>query len=177
MSAMPSEERPLPGEYEASFAPYVSRVSSGAVLPQLRTQHLETLSLLSSLPNARADFAYAAGKWTVKQVVGHLADTERVMAYRALWFARKDPNGLPGFDENLFAVEGGFAARSLRDLLDEFRIVREATVAFFSGLPAEHFTRGGEANGKYVSVRALAYIIAGHELHHRAILLERYLQK
>lgn len=175
MSPVAFEERPLPGEYDAFFAAYVSRVPAGSVLVHLRSQHHETLSLLSSLPDPAADFAYAPGKWTIKQVVGHIADTERVMSYRALRFSRNDKTGLAGFDEKLFAAEAGSAARSLRDLLDEFRIVREATVAFFSGIPTDHLRRGGEANGKFVSVRALAFIIAGHELHHRAILRERYL--
>lgn len=169
------EERPLPGEYAPYFERYISLVPPGDLLLSLRSQHHETLSLFSSLPPARADFAYAPGKWTIKEVAGHLADVERVMTYRALRFARNDRTSLPSFDENLYAAEGGFAERTLQDLADEFRLVREATVAFFSGLPAAHFTRGGEASGKYVSVRALACIIAGHELHHRAILRERYL--
>ncbi len=175
MSSTGLAERPQPEEYDAFFAGYVARVPAGNVLIHLRSQHHETLSLLSSLPDARADFSYAPGKWNIRQVVGHISDTERVMAYRALWFARNPQSALPGFDEKLFVAEGGFAERPLSDLLEEFRIVREATVILFARLPRQHFTRGGEANGHFVSVRALAYIIAGHELHHRAILQERYL--
>ncbi len=175
MSPPGFEERPLPGEYASYYEGYVSRVPAGDVLVHLRSQHHETLSLLSSLPEEKANFAYAPGKWTIKQVAGHITDTERVWVYRALRFARNDRTGLPGFDENLFASEGGFPSRPLNQILEEFRLVREATVAFFSGLPPEHLRRGGEANDQYVTVRALAYIIAGHELHHRAIVQERYL--
>ncbi len=175
MSPKDAEKRPRPEEYDPFFAGYVARVPPGDILTHLRSQYHETLSLLSSLPDARADISYAPGKWSIKQVVGHISDVERVMAYRALWFARNHQSPLPGFDENVFAAEGGFTDRLLSDLLDEFRIVREASVNLFTCLPRQHFARGGEANGHYVSVRALAYIIAGHELHHRAILQERYL--
>jgi uncharacterized damage-inducible protein DinB len=170
-----SEERPLPAEYAPFYSGYISRVPPGPILSHLRSQHHETIGLLSSLPDAKANFAYAPGKWTIKQVVGHLSDVERVMVYRALRFARNDRTALPGFDENLYGTEGGFTLRSLKSLLEELERTREATVAFFSNLPPEHFLRAGEANGKQVSVRALAYFIAGHELHHRAILKERYL--
>ena len=175
MSQDDHETRPQPGEYDAAVAEYVGRVPAGNILDHLRVQQNETLSLLAPLTDARADFSYAPGKWSIKQVVGHMSDVERVMAFRALWFARNPRTGLPGFDENIFVDAGGFTLRTLDNLLDEFRIVREATVTFFSNLPREHFTRGGEANDHFVSVRGLAYIIAGHELHHRAILRERYL--
>lgn len=177
MSSAAFEVRPLPGEYASYYEGYVSRVPAGNVLLHLRSQQHQTLSLLSSLTDARANFAYAPGKWTIKQVAGHVTDAERIWVYRALRFARNDRTKLAGFDENLFAAEGGFPSRPLSQILEEFRLVREATVAFFSGLPPEHLSRGGEANEQYVSVRALAFIIAGHELHHRAIVQERYLSQ
>ena len=175
MAPIGSEERPHPREYADHYHTYVTRVPPGPVLQHLQSRHLELLSMLSSIPAEKADHAYAPGKWTVKQVMGHLSDVERIMTYRALRFARNDRTGLPSFDENFYVVEGGFTARTLPDLLDEFRAVREASIAFFAHLPPEHFSRGGEASGHYVSVRALLYIIVGHELHHRAILQERYL--
>jgi uncharacterized damage-inducible protein DinB len=172
---IPSEERPSPAEYAPFHNVYVSRVPPGSILHHLCSQHHETIALLSSLPDVKANFAYAPGKWTIKQIVGHLSDVERVMVYRALRFARNDRTPLPGFDEKLYGAEGGFTVRSLKNLLEEFERTREATVAFFSNLPPEHFLRVGEANGNNISVRALAYFVVGHELHHRAILKERYL--
>jgi len=166
--------RPNPDEHIAYYGKYVALVPDGDLVAQLGSEIGNTVALVRRTPADRADFAYAPGKWTVKEVVGHLADTERVMAGRALWFARGDATPLPGFDENAWVPSGNFAHRSLADLADEFQAVRSATVAFARGLDPDVLTRRGTANGAELSVRALLYIIAGHERHHVGLLKERY---
>lgn len=118
---------------------------------------------------------YAAGKWSVREAVGHMADAERVFTYRALRFARADATPLPGFDENAYVAAAGFDRRTLADLAEEFADVRRATVSFFCALDPEALAMPGTANGARVTVGALAWIIAGHERHHARILRERYL--
>jgi hypothetical protein len=169
------EDRPGPDEFGAFYAGYVARVPKGGIVDLLARQVEDTCRLLEGLPESRAEHAYAPGKWTIKEVVGHLADSERVFSYRALRFARGDGAELPGFDEKLYVPAGQFGARSLGSLLDELRAVRRSTVRLLASLPAEAWLRSGVASGHPVSVRALACITAGHELHHRAILEERYL--
>jgi hypothetical protein len=168
-------ERPQPGEYAPYYARYIERVPPGDILTILRDQLEDTRELLRRVPGSRADHAYAPGKWTIKEVVGHIADAERVFAYRALRIARGDTTPLPGFDENAYVPAGRFGDRPLGQLAEELAAVRTATVALLNGLPAGAWERTGTASDTTVSVRALAAIIAGHELHHRAILEERYL--
>jgi len=169
------QERPGSDEYRDFYAGYVARVPPGDIVERLRTQLDGTLELVTGLPPAGADYAYAPGKWTVKQVIGHLADAERVLSMRAVCFARGEAAPLPPFDEDAYVVAAGFERRSLQSLADELRAVRAATVALFDGLRPEAWTHRGTASGHPISVRALGWIIAGHELHHRAILEERYL--
>ncbi|MBX6366270.1 MAG: DinB family protein [Gemmatimonadetes bacterium] len=169
-------ERPAAGEYNAFYARYVERVPEGDILELLRTQVEETAKLLLSAPAARHDWAYAPGKWTLKEVVGHICDTERVMTYRALRAARADATPLASFDENAWVPQGAFGERTMESLVAELVAVRQATLALFSGLPAAAWTRVVVASGHPVSVRALAWIVAGHELHHRAGIQERYLE-
>lgn len=171
----PRYARPEASEYAPFFAAYVALVPDGDLLARLESQLEETTGTLAELPESQGDFAYAPGKWTLKEVVGHLTDAERVFAYRALRFARGDPSPLASFDENLWTPNSGARGRSLADLLEELRAVRAATVALFRHLPPEAVERRGTASGKEVSVRALAWIIAGHERHHLRILRERYL--
>lgn len=166
--------RPGPGEYSSYYASYVARVPAGGLVEILAEQIGETRELLAGLTEAEAEFAYAPGKWTIKEVVGHLSDAERVFGYRALRFARGDGAELQGFDDKTYVAEGGFGERTLADLVDEYAAVRAATVALLVGLREETWTRRGVANGEVVSVRALACIMAGHELHHRELLVERY---
>jgi hypothetical protein len=168
-------ERPEPTEFVPYFARYIDLVPQGDVLELLKRQVDETGALVGGLSDHDADFRYAEGKWSVKEVIGHIADTERIFVYRALCFARGEPGGLPGFDENAYVRGAGFGARRLPDLLGELRTVRAATLAFFSGLGAEELVRRGTANNREYSVRAVAYIIAGHERHHAGIVTERYL--
>jgi hypothetical protein len=165
--------RPEPGEYAEAFSGYIGVVPEGEIVEMLEVQVSETTRLLQGL-SASADFAYAPGKWTIKQVVGHLSDTERVFGYRALRFGRGDPAPLPGFDQDPYVAAGQFDQRSLGDLIDELLAVRRATVLLLRGMPAEGWLRRGVASDHEVTVRALAWIIAGHELHHRNILSERY---
>ena len=165
---------PGPDEYATHHAPYVSLVPEGGIVAQLERQAADFSRLLESIPEARGDHAYAPGKWTIKEVVGHICDAERVFVYRALRFARGDATPLAPFDEDAYVPPAEFGARTLADLGREFHAVRNATIALFRGLPAEAWTRRGMASGHEISVRALAWIIAGHELHHRKLLIERY---
>ena len=166
--------RPAPTEYAPHYAGYVDRVPEGDVLAHLASQIAETRGLLRDLPPGRAVHRYATGKWSVAEVVGHVADAERIFAYRALRFARGDATPLASFDENAYVPAGSFDHRTVADLVDELTAVRHATLALLRGMPDAAFARTGVASGRSVTVRALAYIIAGHERHHVAILRERY---
>ncbi len=166
--------RPDASEYAEVYARYVARVPAGDVLDHLARQIADTRAALRALPPERAARRYASGKWSVAEVVGHVADVERVFAYRALRIGRGDETPLPGFDENVYTPAGGFDRRPIADLVDELTTVRAATIALYRGFPAEALARSGTASGQRVTVRALAFLIAGHELHHRAILRERY---
>ena len=167
--------RPDAAEYDAYYAGYVDRVPDGDLLKILEDQRRETQLLLAGLSDAKALHRYAPGKWSVKEVIGHVSDTERVFCYRALRFARGDRTPLAGFDEKAYAPAGNFDARQLGDLAAELEAVRRASIAFFRSCDAAALERRGTANNKEISVRALAYVIAGHERHHLAILRERYL--
>jgi len=167
--------RPEPSEYLAYYETYISKVPKGNLLNVLEDQRRETQQLLAGLQEAKALHRYAPGKWSIKEVLGHLTDSERVFCYRALAFGRADENPLPGFDEKAWVPAGRFDARPLQDLAAEFDAVRRATIALFSGLDAEALARQGTANNNAISVRALAWIIAGHERHHLTVLRERYL--
>jgi uncharacterized damage-inducible protein DinB len=167
--------RPAEHEYAPHYAGYIARVPDGDIVAQMERQMEETAAFLGQLGEARGDHRYAPGKWSIKEVVGHLADGERVFAYRALRFARGDETPLASFDENAWVPQAGCDRRTLADLAAEFRAVRVATLALARSLTDEAAARTGVASGKTVSVRALIYMIAGHELHHLAILRERYL--
>jgi len=167
--------RPRADEHIDYYARYIAKVPEGDLISMLREQAVETMNLLQDLPPAKADYAYAPGKWTIKQVVGHITDAERVFGYRALRFARQDSTELPGFDENAYVDHANFNERTLIDLLDELQVVRASTIQFAKNLDPAAYERRGSANGNQISVRALLYIIAGHERHHVELLRERYL--
>lgn len=167
--------RPHLTEHDPYFSRYIDLVPDGNLLSLLDAQHSATQAMLARLTPQQAKHRYAEGKWSVTEVIGHLADTERIFSYRALRFARGDETPLPGYNENAYTPAGRFDDRSLGDVAHEFAAVRAATFAFFRGLNSDAYERSGEANGHPVSVRALAYIIAGHELHHVGILRSRYL--
>ena len=167
--------RPDATEYAPFYGTYVGKVPDGDLLELLERQRRETQNLLAGLSDTQALHRYAPGKWSMKEVVGHLMDSERVFCYRALRFARADEKPLQGFDEKAWVPAGSFDARPLADLAAELDAVRRATIALFGGFDAAALARKGTANNNEVTVRALAWIVAGHERHHVAILRERYL--
>ncbi|MBM4059886.1 MAG: DinB family protein [Planctomycetes bacterium] len=166
--------RPSADEFSPHHQAYIDRVPLGDVLVHLHTQGRSTLRLLHALSESRAGYRYAEGKWTVKQVVQHVIDGERLFGYRALCFARGEAGALPGFDENLYAANDGSAGRTVASLGAEYAAVRAATCALYEGFDGPAWGRRGIANGKPITVRALPWVTAGHELHHLAVLHERY---
>ncbi|HEY9229119.1 MAG TPA: DinB family protein [Gemmatimonadaceae bacterium] len=167
--------RPRADEHAEYFGRYISQVPDGDLVSMLRDQAADTVALLQNLSPAQGDYAYAPGKWTIKQVIGHIIDAERVFVYRAMCFARGEAAELPAFDENAYVENANFAQRTLADLLEEFQVVRAATILFAKTLDANSLTRSGTANKNKMSVRALLYVIAGHERHHVKLFRERYL--
>ncbi len=171
---MLSIPRPQPDEAAPSYQGYIAAVSGENIGEQLAGQPAEVERLLGPLDDRAALARYAPGKWSVKEIVGHLSDTERIFGYRILRIARADSTPLPGFDENAYVPAAHFDQRSLDSLLAEFRAVRLSTVALADGLIPEAWTRWGEASGKRITSRALIYSIVGHVNHHMAVLRERY---
>ncbi len=168
--------RPVDSEYAPYFGKYVAQVPPGNILELLATQIEDTANLLSGLTEAQALHRYAPDKWSIKQVVGHLCEGERVFAYRALCFAHGDATPLPGWDENAYIAASSYERRSLTALVADFRAARASTVSLFRGFDDTELERRGVANNREYSVRSIAYITAGHERHHLAILRERYLR-
>ena len=173
---MPSTLVPPPGpdEYAPYYARYISRVPQGDVLGFLQQQRDRVRELLAGVGEPLAGHRYAVDKWSIKGVVGHLSDAERIFAYRALRVARGDETPLPGWDQDPYAALANFDARSMASLAREWLSVRDATLTLFDGFDAACWTRRGTASNAPVSVRSLAYMIAGHTTHHAAILRERY---
>lgn len=167
--------RPESNEYNEYYAGYVALVTEDDILEALYGQIDEIKDLLKSIPEEKGDHAYEEGKWTIKQVVGHLIDTERVFSYRALRFSKGDETVLPGYDQDIFVEKGGFNGRSLNGMRKELTSLRKANVIFFKNLPEGAAMLKGNANGNDVTVRALAYMMVGHVRHHLNILRERYL--
>jgi len=168
--------RPQPGEYAPYYDRYISLVPSNDILAALEDQRRRTVLLLCGRAEADGDLRYAPDKWSLKEVLGHINDTERIMTYRALRIARGDATPIEGFEQDDYVRNGPFARRPLEDLVEDYIAVRRATVSLFRNLDEEAWTRRGTANNNEVTVRALSYIIAGHELHHRRILEEKYLR-
>ena len=166
--------RPEPDEMPPHFVGYLKRVPELDPVTACATQIEETLVLLDRISETDAMYRYAHGKWSIKEVVGHLTDVERIMAYRALCIARGDTTPLPGFDENAYVPVAKFDIRSLADLVGELRSARAATLALLRTFDADAWRRRGTASGKPVSARALAFMIPGHERHHVEILRTRY---
>ena len=167
--------RPDASEYLAYYGRYIDKVPDGDLLQTLRTQLDDTLALVRGLPEARGGHRYAPGKWSIREVLSHVIDAERIFAYRALRIARGDGTPLPGFDENAYAENAEAESRTLADLADELMHVRLGNLAMLRALSPEALARLGTASGGPVSARALAWIIAGHERHHVNLLRERYL--
>ena len=167
----------LPQRTEAApyYFTYIDLISGDDILQTLEAQLDDTSGLLSGVSEQKSLHRYAADKWSIRQVISHVNDTERVFAFRAMWFARGLSEPLPSFDQNIASNADGADNRSLASHVQEFRKIREATLELFRNLPAEAWVRSGVASGNSVTVNALAYIIAGHVAHHAAILRERYL--
>lgn len=166
--------RPGPEESAPFYHGYIAKVPGEHIGAYLADQPQAIERLLGSLDDAAGRSRYAPGKWSVKEVLGHLCDAERIFAYRLLRIARADETPLPGFDENAYVPPGEFDARPLPDLLRELRAVRASTIELVEGLPRAAWERRGQASGKSISTRALAYIIVGHMTHHLGVLRERY---
>lgn len=166
---------PAADEFDAFYAAYVRRVAGiSSPFDELVAQRERLLTLLSQLSDDQASFRYAPGKWSVKELVGHLADAERIFAYRMLRIGRGDVTPLPGFEEDDYVRAAASDTRAFGDLLNEWAAVRNATVSLAAGMPADAWQRRGTASGAGISARALLYIILGHVEHHRAVLEERY---
>ena len=167
--------RPDRSEAAPYYFTYIDKVPDGDIRGILEAQAGEALALFQSIDVARAGHRYAPGKWSIAEVVNHLNDCERQFAFRAFWFARGFTSPLPSFDQDAAILQAGVEGRSWASHVDEFRAVRSATVPFFAQLPPEAWDRRGTASDNPFSVRALAYIIAGHVVHHAELLKERYL--
>ncbi len=169
------QKRPQQGDYALYYEKYVALVPSGDFLEILLNQQRDLVRLLSPLTEEQAEFRYAPGKWSVKEVLGHISDTERIFAYRMLRIARGDQTPLASLEQDGYIQNGNFSVRKIADLLHEFSTVREATISLVRSLDDAAWLRRGNASQKEVSVLALAFVIAGHERHHRVLLEERYL--
>ena len=166
--------RPGPDESAPFYHGYIDKVPGEQIGEYLASQLHEVERLLAPLDDSAARFRYAPEKWSVKEVLGHLCDTERIFAYRLLRLARADATPLPGFDENAYVPPAEFDARPLAGLLREFQTLRSSTIAMVEGLPSAAWERRGQASGKSISTRAIAYILVGHVTHHLGVLRERY---
>lgn len=168
---------PLPQRSEAApyYFKYIDRISSDDIVDQLEAQLNETVGFFSGISEEKSLHRYEAGKWTIRQVVSHVIDTERVFLSRAFWFARGFDSPLPSYDEKTSAQAARADDVAWADHIEDFRAVRRSTLTFFRNLPADAWMRSGIASDNPFTVRALAYIIAGHVAHHSAILRERYL--
>lgn len=167
-------KRPEKTEYAEFYAGYVSLVEETDVVSALQTQLTEIEILFAEMAAEKADFRYAPGKWSVKELLGHMIDGERIFSYRALRISRNDQTPLPGFEENSYVENSNFHERSIADLLEEFLYLRQANIIFFKNLDENAWSRIGTASNAQISVRALAFIMVGHVRHHINILRERY---
>jgi uncharacterized damage-inducible protein DinB len=166
--------RPAPGEHSPYYSRYIDLIPDGDIVATLERQMGETAEMLRAVPEAKGEHRYAPEKWTVKEVIAHIIDAERIFAYRLLRTARGDTTPLPGFDENEYARANRANSRTLADLADELAAVRRANLPLFRSLDDEEISRVGTANNAPISVRALMWITAGHERHHMVMLRERY---
>lgn len=166
--------RPERSEAAEYYFRYIDLVPDGDIRIALENQLSETFELLAGVPTDLVDYRYEPGKWSVREVLAHINDTERLFAFRAFWFARGFESALPSFDQEIAMKHAGAAERAWTDLVDEFRSLRLSTLSFFRHLPREAWRRHGVASGNPFSVRSLAYLAAGHVTHHVAILRERY---
>jgi len=167
--------KPAPSEYADFYAGYIGGVPDGGILTLLQSELERSSSLFRGLTPEQASHRYEEGKWSVKEIVGHIIDGERVFGYRALCFARQDPAHLPGFDQDDYARGSNAADRPLGELVDELTVARQSNIALFRSLDEAMWSYRGIASDCELTVRALAYIIVGHEIHHRSVIEERYI--
>ncbi len=163
-----------PDEFNAYYAKYVDNVGEIGIPAALNESAAQLTDYLTNIDEARMDFAYAPGKWTIAQSLQHIIDTERIFSYRALCIARGDKTPLPGYEQNDYASVANMSDRQFRDMIEEFRLVRNATIALFKSFTKEDLLRTGTMSGGGVSVRALGFIISGHVYHHAKLYNERY---
>lgn len=169
-------KKPNAGEYLAYYDTYINlSPDDDKPLKHLKKNMTSTIAFFKSLPKDKLTYRYALGKWTIKEILVHLMDAERIFAYRALRFSRNDSTDLPGFDENIYAPNSGANDRKLKDILKEYALLRKSTLAFFEGLENEAYQRVGSANGGKMIVSALPHILVGHEQHHLNVICERYI--
>lgn len=168
-------QRPAKEEYATYYGQYIDLVPEGELRTILVKQLDDTCRFLSGLTEEKANYRYAEGKWSLKEVIGHITDTERVMSYRLLRIARGDTTPLPGFDQDLFMNGTAFQSCSIAELLEDYTAVRHATITLLRGLSAESLGRSGIVSDNKTTAKALAYVISGHELHHLNVINERYL--
>lgn len=167
--------RPSEGDFGEFYRHYIS-LTSGNIPSELVSNHAKDIvEFISGIPEDKAGYAYAEGKWTIRQMLQHMLDTERIFVYRLIWIARGDGRSLPGFDENAFAAAAPAAHRKLEDLKSEFLVLRKSTDFLIQSLTEEELSRRGEASGYPVTVNALCFMIFGHHLHHLQVMSERYL--
>lgn len=166
--------RPKKGSYPEYYDQYLALVPTDLLIEELNESHFATQSIMLSFNNKYGDFKYAEEKWSIKQVLMHIADTERILQYRILCIARGEKNQLPGFDENEYAVQSFCDERTLDDILEEMSAIRHATTTLLQGLHQQVWLNEGSANNKKVNVAAIAYMICGHEIHHRKVITDRY---
>jgi len=166
--------RPQTGDFHPYYKGYIDLVEGEDILYILNEQSKETQQLLDSFSLKKGNYTYAEGKWTVKEIIGHLIDSDRVFAFRALSIARGEKKSLPGFDQNEYVRLANFHNRDLFDLTYEFRLLRESNLLFFRGLDESNWQNRGVANNSEITVLAIMFIIAGHQKHHCKILKEKY---
>ena len=172
---MLTSQRPGADEYGPGVAGYIARITDDEDIQTVLSSQLDlVVARLNAIPEARGDYRYAPGKWTIKEVIGHLSDAERVFSYRGLRFGRGDSTSLPGYEENDYVPAMQADRLALSDLVGEWADVRRATIALFRALPSSSWDRRGIASDQQISVRALAYAIAGHVRHHLEVLDARY---
>lgn len=164
-----------PNEYNAYYQPYINKASHLTLKRGLKTNLDELLTFLGQIPDDKYDYRYKAGKWTIKEIIQHLIDTERIFAYRALRIAREDQSPMPGFDQDAYIAPSLAGRREFSDLINEYKTVRFATVALFESFDEQMLLNAGTVSGNSITVRAIGFIIMGHESHHCSIISERYL--
>ncbi|MBA4405969.1 hypothetical protein C0389_01715 [bacterium] len=169
-------KHPQKDEYAAYYHTYVDKVPNGDIIKTLKKQSNQIYKLFKNVSKKESLFRYSPGKWSVREIMGHMIDTERVFVYRALRFARNDQNDLPGFDENEYVRQSNYNDIKLRELVEEFCALRRSNTMMFKNFSDEISLRKGRANGNQFTVRALAFIMAGHVNHHLTIIKERYLK-